>query len=422
MQTMRRLIFLAGCAGITAMLGACSEDAGPSEPVVEGPDKTPPARIVGPTLVYADTSGDATLQWTAPADAPGDETVTRYEIRYAYAFPVNWDVSIAAPDAPTPSAPGTSESYTIDTPLRGRDLYAAIRSYDSAGNASDISDVAHVHVTGWSFTAEFRDVLTEVPIEGLEVIVTARHVHTLLTGADGRATQTDLSSGSVNLSIGSYPSGPLYHNISRTFVLDRSDVEAVYPMIEYVPIDAGGYTNLLQLFLDAATGVSQDRILRKYKVLPVPVYIPPFTNSVGIDYGARTRDAIERWELRSGQDLFVEVPSPPPVGIEYRFLPPALMGGHNGITDRETDVEGYPVTDVVKIVTTMSDETLLYRIILHEAGHTIRLNHLPSGFIMFAGHPLPADITDAEADVVRLHTALPNGIDLNGYDIDAPPP
>jgi hypothetical protein len=407
------------CAGLCAgLLSGCGDDTGPAAvPPVEGPDVNPPTRIEGPTLTYVDTSGTATLSWPAPQGDP-----VRYEIRYAYAFPLNWDISIAAANPPAPSGPGAVERYTIESPLRGRDLYAAIRSFDEAGNASDISDIAHAHVTGWSLTADFYDLLTTAPIEGLEIVVTARHVHRLLTDAAGRAAFGDLSSGSVNLSIGSYPSGPLYHNISETFVLGDDDVITSYPMIEYEPISAGGYENLMQLFIDGATGVSQNRVLKKYKVLPVPVYIPTFTNSHGIDYGARTREAIERWELRSGVDLFVEVGAPPATGVEYRFLPPEQMGGQNGITVREQDAEGYPLTDVIKIITTMFDEALLYKILLHEAGHSIRLNHLPSGFIMYASHPLPDDITDEEANVVRLHAALPNDFDLSGYDVNAPPP
>jgi hypothetical protein len=226
----------------------------------------------------------------------------------------------------------------------------------------------------------------------------------------------------VNLGIGAYPAGPLYHNVSRTFILDTQDVDASFAMIEYIPIDRGGYTNLLGLFIDGATGVANNGVFKKYKVLPVPVYVPELVNSYGNDYAEITRQALERWELRSGVDLFELVDAPPTVGVEYRFLPPALMGGQNGITIRAEDAEGYPKTDVVKVIDTVPDPTQLYRILLHEAGHTIRLNHLPAGFIMYASHPLPDDITDEEAAVVRLHAALPNDLDLSGYDVDAPPP
>jgi hypothetical protein len=39
---------------------------------------------------------------------------------------------------------------------------------------------------------------------------------------------------------------------------------------------------------------------------------------------------------------------------------------------------------------------------------------------MFGGQPLPPDPTPDEAAVVRLYTALPNGLDISIYDIADP--
>jgi hypothetical protein len=98
------------------------------------------------------------------------------------------------------------------------------------------------------------------------------------------------------------------------------------------------------------------------------------------------------------------------------------MGGQVGITEYTDDDEGFPLLDRIRIVDEFSDPVRLYRIMLHELGHTIRLGHLPAGFIMFAGQPLPDDITDDEVAVVRLLLALPAGLELLKYDVASPAP
>ena len=52
---------------------------------------------------------------------------------------------------------------------------------------------------------------------------------------------------------------------------------------------------------------------------------------------------------------------------------------------------------------------------LHEIGHTIRLHHLPAGFLMFAGQPLPDDPTSDEVWTVRVLNGIPDHSDLSIY-------
>ena len=152
------------------------------------------------------------------------------------------------------------------------------------------------------------------------------------------------------------------------------------------------------------------------------IHVPVFTNSNGVDYEALVLVAIARWETRTGCDLFRVVGSVPATGIEFRYLPREVMGIQNAITEHINDTEQFPLRDIVRVLDEFADVEKLTLILLHELGHTIRLNHLPSGFIMFGGQPLPADITDDEVLAVQLHTALPNGIDMSIYDFTEPTP
>ena len=96
------------------------------------------------------------------------------------------------------------------------------------------------------------------------------------------------------------------------------------------------------------------------------------------------------------------------------------MGTNIGITEHENDTEGYPSEDRIKIVNEYPFEDRLHTTMLHELGHAIRLAHLPAGYLMYAGQPLPTDPIEAEVKAAVLYLSLPNGIDTRIYDSSAP--
>jgi hypothetical protein len=263
--------------------------------------------------------------------------------------------------------------------------------------------------------------MTGQPVAGLGATITARRVHSLTTGSDGTFSQDDLAGGTVNIAIRNGSSPTIYHHVNDPFVL-RDDNDILYELIPYQPSPSPLIDNTLQLFREAATGLGTGSVLRKWRSLPVDVYVPTFVNTRGVDYTERSLAAIERWELRTGVDLFRLVDAPPESGVDVQFLPRSVMGIQNGVTVHHQDGEGYPSRNEVRVIDEFGDPMQLYRVMLHELGHTIRLNHLPAGFIMYAGQPLPDDITDDEALVVQLHSALPNDFNIAPYDPGAPTP
>ena len=91
-----------------------------------------------------------------------------------------------------------------------------------------------------------------------------------------------------------------------------------------------------------------------------------------------------------------------------------------GVTHHENDEDGYPKTSDISIVNDLDGTELLWTVALHELGHTIRLEHLPQGYLMYAGQPLPQTVTNDEVMVVKLYLGLPNGANLSLYDVSAP--
>jgi hypothetical protein len=365
-------------------------------------------------LTYRPASHDLEFAWTAPRDDDQTDRVARYDIRYAYSFPLDWDLSVAVDNPPAPAAEGTPQAYQLTDPLRGRDIYAAVRTYDTAGNASVIGPITHLRVPGLQFTALCEDVTTGTPVEGLDALLTTTASWNLTTGADGRLVLSDVTGGNLGIRIQTGSAAASYHTYQNTLaVLD--DIALFIAMIPVVPADSPLYANAFHIVLDALVTAGPGSILKHWDSYPIAWYAPDYTNPNGLDYTALTRQAAAQWNGRTGMELFVEVPSPPAMGIEVQFLSRAAMGGQNGITRHENDANGYPAGEIIQIVDDFSDGAKLYSILLHELGHTIRLGHLPAGFVMFGGQPLPSDITDDEVRAVQMMLAIPNGTDLSLY-------
>ena len=398
-------------------MGSCGDDpSAPPPPGDETPitgDHTAPEPVTDLSLSFDPIARVVRLAWTAPRDDAEHDRVTRYEIRYAYSFPMDWWATPQVDDPPVPSIVGSPQQYTIARPTHGRDLYAAIRCVDAEGNRSQVSSIAHVLVAGFSFEATCVDAMTSAPVAGLEVHIDERFAHDFVTGADGRVRVTDVV-GALAIRVDRGAATAAYYGLDQAFTLDADRV-VTYPMIEFAPADNAPYQSVLQILLDAVVG--SEPILKKWANLPVPWYAPAFVNVNGLDYYDAASRAAARWNEATGLPLFVAVGSPPAIGVIVEFLPPAQMGGQNGFTSYTSDAHGYPVLDRVRIVDSFFDASRLYSIMLHELGHTIRLDHLNSpNMIMFAGQPLPADISNDEIRAVQLMTALPNGLNLAIYD------
>jgi hypothetical protein len=89
--------------------------------------------------VYASS---AVLSWTAPVDL--GVGVGAYDIRYSSNVidAANFDSADAVLAPPAPLAPGTTQTADIDIPADWTSFFVALKSIDSAGNVSDLSNVA----------------------------------------------------------------------------------------------------------------------------------------------------------------------------------------------------------------------------------------------------------------------------------------
>ncbi|MDO8498665.1 MAG: fibronectin type III domain-containing protein [bacterium] len=104
-------------------------------------DTTSPAAVTDlATAAGSDPRTMVSLSWSAPADNVG---VTSYDIRYntATITEANWASATQANGEPTPSAPGTLQSFTVTGLTSNKTYYFAIKSSDAVANISAISNV-----------------------------------------------------------------------------------------------------------------------------------------------------------------------------------------------------------------------------------------------------------------------------------------
>jgi hypothetical protein len=191
-------------------------------------------------------------------------------------------------------------------------------------------------------------------------------------------------------------------------------------MIEYEQTEIPSGNNLLWLFAHAADISLSNTTFKKWRDYPLKCYIPAFVNN-GLDFEDAAKQAANHWMDRTGLQIFTFVDSPPDTGVTIAFKPRGEMGGHIGITHHTNDSQGYPLKDDIAIVDDFRDWHGLWVTALHELGHTIRLSHLPAGYLMNASQQdMAHDITNDEVKLVQLYMALPNSLDMAPYDPSDP--
>ena len=114
------------------------------------PELTPPNAVTN--LATADVEPRAVrLTWIAPTDPSGiwDRAVS-YDVRYSTAAidEANWEAATQASGEPTPGTPGTSQTMLVSGLAPETDYWFAVKSTDTCGNVSALSNVPSPVHTG----------------------------------------------------------------------------------------------------------------------------------------------------------------------------------------------------------------------------------------------------------------------------------
>ncbi len=129
-------------------------------------DTTPPGRITD-LLASTDTANGAiVLGWTAPGDDNMVGTAALYEIRYSLntITDLNWLGTSLFTAPPLPLAAGEQQSIKITGLTAGLRYYIAIKTFDSNGNQSALSNVSSAEA-GINISTDLDDSNNNLPKE-----------------------------------------------------------------------------------------------------------------------------------------------------------------------------------------------------------------------------------------------------------------
>ncbi len=375
-----------------------------------------PERITDATLVYDAAMGDAVLSWTAPEVSHTASEISRYEIRYLYDDVFDWESADPVLDPPLPARPGVVQEYRFRRPELGGEIGVAVVAIDDADLASEASNVAVLQVPGFSFSGRVIDALTQAPVEGFIVEVEGEIFSRYLpTNAAGEFELTDLRPQRITVLLRNDPAAPQYFDLREEFEFTE-DAEQLFVVIPHAMSERYPALSMLTLFRQATvTYQAEFSVLRRWKQLPVPLYIPEYTNTSGLDYRAFAVEAANRWMELTGIELWEIVDEPAAWGTAIAIKTIEEMQPLVGVTHHEQDADGYPLRSDIDIVNSIPIAVRLRQVLMHELGHTIRVAHLPRGFLMFAGQPLPDDPLPDEVLMVRLIHGLNNPTEMKVY-------
>ena len=136
------------------------------------PDTQPPASITSLAAVDS-TSTSITLAWIAPSDPPSGGAAASYELR-RWTDGGSWASGISVAGLSGPAAPGTAQSATVAGLVGSTRYRFQIRSRDTAGNWSNLSNEAVAR------TRATPDVSAPAAVSDLAVVDSTENSITLL--------------------------------------------------------------------------------------------------------------------------------------------------------------------------------------------------------------------------------------------------
>jgi hypothetical protein len=146
------------------------------------------------------------LTWTAPSDVPSGP-VNHYEVRYSTSTITagNWSSATLVSNPPTPANPGTAEAFTVTGLSASTTYYFAIKSFDSTGLVSALSNVV-------SKTTGAADVTAPAAVSTLAIADTRPNSVTVTwtspgdDNSTGTAAQYDIRYSTSTINAGNFAS------------------------------------------------------------------------------------------------------------------------------------------------------------------------------------------------------------------------
>jgi len=385
------------------------------------PDTIAPAEVVITEVEKGDNPGEVRVGWIAVGADDMDGTASNYEIRTSPAPIVDEDTWIRAtnrPGVPPPLAPGERMTMVVDGLTPARYTFLAVRAVDAFGNLSPMGETPGLYARGMRVAGRVMDAITGEPMPNVHVNIVS---HRLTTDTDGNFEFLELPPINELLIVSDDNRlGFLgtHYDMRMPYKVKHLDFVPIYLIPDY-QLDSVEYVDFYSFYILMTNigGSPFPNHQRRWEA-PFDVFARPFENG-GLDYQATIHQTALDLNSFIGMDLFNVVDEDPQVGV-FCHYPRDLVFDNYGV--RKWSADWYPVLADIEFrrVYIAASEGSFTRVVRHELGHALGLNHSfdPNHLMMGGIAPQRDNFSTDELAVIRVLYHVPRGTHIGHYARD----
>lgn len=383
------------------------------------PDTIPPAQIQIIAVETGERPGEINVAWIAVGADSMDGIASNYLVRtspWPFLDEIDWSRGSERPNVPLPAQPGEAMRMVVGGLMPARFTYLTVRAVDDFGNLSPLGESPGGYTRGMRITGSVLDALTQEPLPNVTVDV--GHFHGT-TGFGGEFEFVEMppindyitvSDDGIAGTIGNY------FDYRRPYTVVHND----YLLIHLIPnyqLQTTRYIDFLQFYLAMTeiVGLPFPNHQRRWKP-PIDIYAQPFVNE-GLDFQLTIHQVAVAVGLEIGlADAFNVSDHTPEIGVNCVYRSDILYDNF-GVDEWSKDY--YPVKGTIEFRTryTIPTKPAFERVIRHELGHALGLNHSTDDMHLMIGGESPQVDTfhPDEIAVLRVFYNIPRGVAISSY-------